>query len=255
MGAEVHYHNGRIIIRKSMIEDFSICPYKFKKVWLDREIKHANQVMLAGTRFHDFAERFFDYALAVDPDDWEYFIHPDFVPFEVEQLLWFINRERNRYYNLEAQGRLDEFMPVMREAKLQSETYLLESTVDRIDWYDKKKGELSIVEYKTGGKINDHSLTRQLAFYTLIWQDMLEFGKVVNLQLVNPRLGVVKDYPMNERLIDRVLNDIMKLRKAIKEVSFPRKCSEFIYPYCVMCSPDECGIWKESDTVYRFADL
>lgn len=255
MGAEVHFVNGKMMIRKSMIEDFSICPYKFKRVWIEHEVKKPNQVMAVGTRFHDFANQFFDFAGAVDPDEWEYFIHPDFKPMEVDMLLWFINRERNRYYNLEAQDRLDEWMPLFREQKLESHTYYLESTVDRIDWWDKKNGELCIVEYKTGGKVNDTSLVRQLAFYTLAWEDMIGYGKVVNLQLVNPKLGVVRDYKLHDRMLDRVMQDVMKLRKALREQNFPRKCNEIIYPYCMMCSPDECGIWKESDTISSFVDL
>lgn len=240
----IYAPDGRMYIRKSMLEEFSFCPYKFKRVWVDGVEKRPNYAMLMGTRFHDFAETFFDYCLGVDPERWDEFIPQQFVPTEASMAKWFIERERNRYYDLRDQNRIDEFIPITREDKMTSDTLLLTSTVDRVDWYDKEKNLISIVEYKTGKKINDESLIRQLAFYTLLWNDTRRRGDVFNLQLINPRIGVVRNYTVQQWHLDKVMREISRLRTAMKSNDYPRKCSDVKLAFCQLCTPSECGSWK-----------
>lgn len=241
--------DGRMYIRKSMLEEFTFCPYKFKRVWIDGVEKRPNQAMLMGTRFHDFAEKFFDYCLGITPDRWDEFIPRQFIPEEAEMAKWFIEREQNRYYELEEAGRLNEFMPIAREDTMTSSTLLLTSTVDRIDWFDKSKDQISIVEYKTGRKVNEESLIRQLAFYTLLWNDVRRKGIVVNLQLVNPRLKIVRNFSVQQWHLDKAMKGISKLRAAIRNNDYPRKCSNVKLAFCQLCTPDECGFWKNVQNV------
>jgi len=138
-------------IRKSMIEDYEFCPLRFKKTWLrDTPLNRRAYIMDVGTRFHDFAAKFFDYCFALDPEDWEEMIHPDFAPMEVDMLKWFIEMERLRYRDHEKRGELDSWMPLQRELKMLVPAMQISGTMDRIDWACKEKNELAIIEYKTG---------------------------------------------------------------------------------------------------------
>lgn len=239
--------NGILNIRKSMLEDFGFCPHRFKKVWIDGVQRKPNQVMLMGTRFHDFAEKFFEYALIVEPERWNEFIPKEFVPEEVAMASWFIQNERERYFALKDEGRLGEFLPILREFKLNSAKLFLEGTVDRVDWLNREKGLAVAVEYKTGKSINHESLTKQLAMYALMYHDMRLQGDIVGLRLINPRLGVQKDFKLERWHTDKVLKDIVKLRDALRSNSFPPKCTDVKFAFCRMCTPEESGIKEGFD--------
>lgn len=247
--------NGILNIRKSMLEDFGFCPHRFKKVWVDGVTRKPNQVMLMGTRFHDFAQTFFEYALVVDPNRWMEFIPKEFVPEEVSMASWFIQNERERYSALKEAGRIGEFLPILREFKLNSPKLYLEGTVDRIDWLDREKNQAIAIEYKTGRSINHESLTKQLAMYALMYHDMKLQGDIVALRLINPRLGVQKDYKLERWHTDKVLKDIVKLRDAIREQNFPPRCTDVKFAFCRMCTPDESGIKIGYDDTPFSADV
>lgn len=232
-------------LRKSCLEDWSWCPYKFKHVWIDGNEAVVNRPMAVGTRFHDFADLFFDICLGVDPDEWELLVPVDELqPDEVEMWEWFARNEMERYYELRDKDRLDEFMPIMREFKMENAGLMLESTCDRADWECKPLGMVAIVEYKTGGKINDRSLERQLAFYSMLWKDTLGIGEVGVLRLINPRLQVVKDYELTKRAVNEVNKVIGQIRDALESGEYPRKCSQNKYPYCRVCEPGESGAFR-----------
>jgi CRISPR/Cas system-associated exonuclease Cas4 (RecB family) len=203
--------------------------------------------MLMGTRFHDFADIFFEYALVVDSAKWLEFIPKEFIPEEVAMATWFVQAEQARYKTLSEQDRLDEFLPILREFKLNSYKLYLEGTVDRVDWIDKKKNQAVVIEYKTGRSINHESLTKQLAMYALMYHDMRLQGDIVGLRLINPRLGVIKDYKLERWHTDKVLKDIVKLRDAIRDKKFPAKCTDVKFAFCRMCTPSESGIKEGFD--------
>lgn len=254
MGFEAHYNkDGIMFIRKSMIEDFTFCPYRFKKTWIDNMTKRANQVMIVGTRFHDFANTFFDYCGAYPPEYWEHFVPKEFIREEREMALWFIKYERERFERFAAEGKSSQWFPVMRELRMKSEALFLEGTCDRIDWYNQDKEQVIIVEYKTGRSMNDQSLTRQLAFYSMLWQDTMgQSGEVALLRVLNPRLGLVKDYKVDNWMTDRVMKDVVALRNAIRENKFAIKCSEIKCAMCKACSPQEALVSKGD--IVRFAN-
>ncbi len=248
MGHEAHYTpDGKIYLRKSMIEDFAWCPWRYNLVWNENIVKRPTQAMLAGTRFHEFAEKFFDYCGAISMDRWDEFIPEQFKSVEVKMASWFIEYERKRYHKLEMQDRLDEFRPIIREHRMISHKMVMESTVDRVDWWDKQKGEVCLVEYKTGSKVNDESLIRQLSFYMILWQETMNVGNVTHFKLINPRVGVEKIYPVKMWYIDKVIREISKIRKAIAEGNYPRTCNDVKYAFCRQCSLEDAGLLDDSE--------
>jgi hypothetical protein len=237
------YLNDKLLIRKSMIEDFSWCPWKFKDVWIDRHTKTPNQAMLLGTRFHDFAYKFFDYYITLPIDEWEVMIPDQFIEKEKQWARWFINQERLRYRRLQQDNRLDEFKPILREQNIQNIKLCIESHPDRVDWYNKEDDEICITEYKTGGSVNWKSIKRQLAFYALLWENTIGLGKITKIQLINPRLRISQMVDLDPWEVDKSIQDIIKIRKAMKYNDFKRSCSPIIHPYCMLCSPSESGMY------------
>lgn len=237
--------NDVLLIRKSMIEDFIMCPWKFKRIWLDGVKKTPNQDMLVGTRFHDFMQAFFEHMM---PEEyWLDMIPDEFIPLEKQWAAWTIGKERERKHALEAAGRMDEFLPVKLEFNMISHRLYLESTPDRIEWYDKSKGQMCAVEYKTGNNTNWESIKRQLALYAILWDDVVRLGKITHIKLVNPQAKVYRTIPLDSWEKDRVYKTIGAMRKAIKEEKFVHKCHEAILPYCMLCSVDETGMYPEDD--------
>lgn len=237
--------NDVLLIRKSMIEDYIMCPWKFKRIWLDGATKTANQDMIVGTRFHDFMQAFFEHMM---PEEyWLDMIPDEFIPLEKRWAAWAIEKERERKHELEALGRQDEFLPVKLEFNMVSPRLYLESRPDRIEWYDKAAGQMCAVEYKTGGSVNWESIKRQLALYAILWDDVVGLGKITHIKLVNPQADIYKTIPLDTWEKDRVYKTIGAMRKAINGGKFVRKCHEAILAYCGLCNVDETGLFPADD--------
>lgn len=245
MGHELRWSGDTPWIRKSCLEDWFWCPWKFKHVWIDENYAEPNRAMVVGTRFHEFAEIFFDYCGAIAVEDWIECVPVDTLqPDEVEMWCWFVEMEQQRYWQLLDAGRIEEFQPIFREFKMENPERYLESTCDRADWECKQLGMVSLIEYKTGEKINKRSLERQLAFYSILWTDTLGIGDVTSLKLINPRMKVVQEIELKQKVVAKVLDTINLMRWAIEHNEYNRRCTQNMYPYCRVCTPQESGAFR-----------
>lgn len=234
-----------LLIRKSMIEDFIICPWKFKRIWIDGVKKVPNQDMIVGTRYHDFMEHFFTRLM---PEEyWLELIPEEFLDIEKEWCRWTIEEERKRKHYLESQGRQDEFLPVKLEFNMVSPRLYLESKPDRIEWYDQSKGQMCAVEYKTGNNTNWQSVKRQLAMYAILWDDVVKLGKITHIKLINPQTRTYQTIPLDSWEKDHVYKTIGNMRKALKDGVYKKSCNEIMYAYCLLCEPNETGMFPEDD--------
>lgn len=237
--------NKVLLIRKSMIEDFIMCPWKFKRIWIDGEKKKPNQDMIVGTRYHDFMQAFFEHMM---PEEYWYDMIPDeFIETEKRWAAWTIEKESERKRTLEAEGRGDEFLPIKLEFNMISPRLYLESRPDRIEWFDKSKNQVCAVEYKTGNSVNWESIKRQLALYAILWDDVVRLGKITHIKLINPQAGIYKTVSLDTWEKDRVYKTIGNMRKALKGGMYPRKCHEAILAYCGLCTVDETGMYPPDD--------
>lgn len=237
--------NKVLLIRKSMIEDFIMCPWKFKRIWIDNEKKKPNQDMIVGTRYHDFMQAFFEHMM---PEEYWYDMIPDeFIETEKRWAAWTIEKESERKRTLEAEGRGDEFLPIKLEFNMISPRLYLESRPDRIEWFDRSKNQVCAVEYKTGNSVNWESIKRQLALYAILWDDVVRLGKITHIKLINPQAGIYKTVSLDTWEKDRVYKTIGNMRKALKGDIYPRKCHEAILAYCGLCTVDETGMYPPDD--------
>lgn len=237
--------NDVLLIRKSMIEDYIMCPWKFKRIWIDGVKKVPNQDMIVGTRYHDFMQAFFEHM--VPEEYWLDMIPDEFIETERQWAAWTIEKERERKHFLESQGRGDEFLPVKLEYNMVSPRLYLESRPDRIEWFNKEAGQMCAVEYKTGNSVNWESIKRQLALYAILWDDVVKLGKITHIKLINPQAGIYRTINLDTWEKDRVYKTIGAMRKALKEGIYPHKCNEVIYAYCLLCKPEDTGLYPEDD--------
>lgn len=255
MAKEIHFtDDGKLYIGKSMVESYLFCPRQFELQYLKGQQGEANQVMVMGTRFHEFAFKFFDYCEVVEPDHWEVFIPEEFSQIENDMAAWFIRYERNRLYELTKAGKEDLWRPAFRELRMVDDELILESTVDRGDWISKDEQIVRLVEYKTGSAVNERSLVRQLAFYAILWM-VGGFGTVKELQLINPKMQISPVYPMSDDLLKSTMKDIIKLRRALDTNNFTPKCTEGKFAACQRCTLVEAQLDVTDEFLEKCADL
>jgi len=210
-----------IYIRKSMIETYKWCPYQYYLTYIDKIPIPVTYAMVLGTRFHDFAEQFFDIS---EPSTISL---EGYTEHEKPLYEWFVAYEQIR------KNKVKNYLPYALEIKLQSERLLLSGTIDRIDIED--DSTYTVVEYKTGKKIDDNSIVRQCSLYKLLIEDTLPIH-ISKYRAINPRIKEVREYEINERDIKKTLQDIELVREA---TVFKKSCSLFKYPYCKMCTIDD----------------
>lgn len=224
-------------VRKSHVESYSFCPRQFYLQYIQCIDVPENYAMSVGTRFHQFADKFFDIAPTVDPSKWYGLIPRQFGIFEKDMAGKFIDYEK-MLFALEP----ETFMPACREIDLVSDTLLLAGQLDRIDWVSKDENEVRIVEYKTSAGVNESSLKRQFGIYTLLVEDTLGF-KVVDTRLINPRLNLYIDYGLPS--LNTAEKWISIIRSAFEDPeSIQPKCSGGKYAVCQLCTTtEEAGLY------------
>ena len=229
-----------LFVRKSHIESYSFCPRQFYKQYVLEQDANPTYAMTSGTRFHDFAEKFFDVAPDFIPTDWHSFIPIEFGHYEYEMASWFIHYEVARF--IDKPDNL--WIPAYREIKVSSDEHLLSGTIDRIDWVDPDENTVTVVEYKTSKGVDEDSLKRQLGFYTIMVEEDLGLT-VENVRLINPRLKKYLDFGRPDTKLPLKWAD--KIRAAYYDESLcAPKCSYVKYAVCQVCkTPHEAGLFRD----------
>jgi CRISPR/Cas system-associated exonuclease Cas4 (RecB family) len=239
-----------------MLESYEFCPRQFYHQFVEGVQKDANQKMLIGTRFHEFAERFFDYAEVIPQEHWDELIPLEHLnDEEITMYEWFVSYQRSRLTLLTKEDRVNEFIPLYRELYMICDHVQIKSTLDGAEWVSKKHDTVRLLEYKTGSKMNTESAIRQLAFYAVLWELSGNPGTVTELRLINPRLQAVYTAELTEDLKKAALLRVAKLRTAIDKNDFPYKCSDGKFAACHMCTLEELPRLFPDDGFERFSDI
>jgi len=224
-------------LSKSAIESFGYCPYSFYLKYIQKFKTPPNEAMLRGTRFHKFAEEFFDKCDEVKPDEWESLIDTTLKEDEQEYQRWFIRKERERYNKLLEESKEDYFIPEFREVHLNSPELKLHGYIDRIDCNDKVKKTYTLVEYKTSKKYKPADVKRELSYYRMLWDaTMEEVGTITQVCIINPECGEYQYYKVSERNMNAAKNLMCKVREAIAKNEFPRPMNMYKCQYCDLCT-------------------
>lgn len=218
-------------ITKSQLECYRICPWSFKKRYIDKVRTPATPAMEMGTRFHEFAERFFIHFDKLKADKWFNFIPTSFAPAEQDMAKWFLNYERERFNKMP----FKKWMPLKLEDKLRSHTQYLSGYIDRVDWCDPDEKTVTIIEYKTGNSVNASSIRQQGAFYKMLWDEFYPDTTATEIKLINPKIEKEYVFDIKPASIRAVNEHLAALRDAISCDLFPRDCSIVKYGFCSLC--------------------
>jgi len=232
------YKHVPFYVRKSHIESFSFCPRQFYLQYIEERQPFENYAMTSGTRFHNFAELFFQVCDDYDPSQWMSFIPKEFGGYERPAAEYFIEREMFRKKHAK------HFQPAFLEIELFSDTHLLGGRLDRVDWIDQEKKTVEILEYKMSSKLNELSLKRQLGFYTILVEEVLGLT-VENVKLINPRLKETINFGRPDTDLPLKWADKIREHYENPELCIP-KCSTGRYAVCQMCqTTEEAGLFKD----------
>lgn len=227
----------KIRLSKSAIEAFGYCAKSFEIKYLKKFKTPPNEVMLRGTRFHKFAEEFFDHCDEYAPEDWEQMIDTTLKEDEQQYQRWFIEQERFRYMKLLNEGKAEEyFIPAYREVHLNAPELKLHGYIDRIDCNNKEKRTYTLVEYKTSKKYKPADVKRELSYYRMLWDEtMKDIGTITHVLIINPECQEYQYYKVSERNMTAAKNMMAKLREAIAKNDFPRPMNLYKCNYCDLC--------------------
>jgi len=194
------------------------------------------RAMTSGTKMHSLFEKFFDKYETEEPKDWlNLFPIESLDKDEQEQCKYFVEQERFRYDDLVKKNRVDEFIPLAREIRIDSDALDLKGYIDRVDIKEKGK-EVTLVEYKTGNVVNLSSIRSELSFYRLLWDEKYgDKGKTTQFLLINPRRGVYQYMKSYNKSLKAMENKIEKLRCAIENNDFPKMPFDKKCAVCGMC--------------------
>lgn len=219
-------------ITKSMIFSYEFCPVQFYKSYILRERRPQTPQMAMGTRFHEFAEWFFGQCPNVDIANWDHMVPPSFNSKERGMAQYLIDHERDRYKLLGAEA----FTPYGCEVWCQSERLKIRGYIDRVDWVNKDDGIVRLVEYKTGMRAKIPQVKQELAFYSIMFNDVTDNKyDVQQLGIYYPALRCYKEYPLQRRDINAVTKKWDKLKKAIETNTFVEKCNDYKRQSCGLC--------------------
>lgn len=219
-------------ITKSMVFSYDFCPTQFYKNYILKEKRPPTPQMEIGTRFHEFAERFFGMALEVPPEYWCNFIPKSFTPPEKEMAGFFVQNEYQRYNLLGS----EDFMPMACEWWGQSEALKIRGYIDRVDYVNKDEGEIRLIEYKTSKKAKFPQVRQELAFYSILFNDVTENQyDVTTFGIYYPALKIYREFPIRKMDITLVTKKWDALKNALETDTFAEKCNEYKRMACGLC--------------------
>lgn len=219
-------------VTKSMIFSYFFCPVQFKKQYIDKIKQKPTYQMMVGTRVHDYYDTFFKNIDKFDISQWNDTIPDDFNEPEREMAEFFLDFERKRYEELD----YELFKPYSTELWCQSEKYHIRGFIDRIDWLNKDENELMLVEYKTGKSFKAPQLRQELAFYSILFNDVTDNQfNITHTACFNPNARRYEKWPLHKRDLTNTIKKWNKLLIAIENNVYEEKCSDFKRLFCNRC--------------------
>lgn len=87
---------------------------------------------------------------------------------------------------------------------------------------------------------------RQLAFYKLLWERNMRYGRITHARYINPRTQVYETIRFPQDITMTVLSDVSTMRCAIRDGTFKYQCNPVKYIICRLCDADECGVFDDA---------
>jgi len=223
-------------IRKSMMVDYDMCPYKFKRKYLDKIPAVFSPIAQLGTDFHSFADLFFDVVdygalqKATTIEEVRSIMRKtlDVANPSLSRLcLNFIDFEVDHFMRVRDIGK-EYFFPLAREVTLH--TKALKGTVDRIDLL--ADDTLCVFEYKTSPSLHLPLIRKECAFYKLLVEKSGKFDRdVSSYACFNPAIPEFVFGKIHKNSVRKVVQTLKNINRSLKQNDFPKK----VGPGCLYC--------------------
>jgi len=217
--------NKQLILSKSQANYFLQCPYKWKRIYIDKVKSEASPAQQRGIRIHSKIEKYYQN-----------------MEFD-EELRTFIEFENERLESINKEDKLKYFKPIFQELKLQDEDVGIRGICDAV-YINPDDEELIVVDYKTGkyyaDKFDDYRF--ELAVYSEL---LKKSGKIDGepkywaiLFVDQKRLFFEK---IDKKYIEKMYETIKEVRKGIKSGEYLPKKNQ----YCYWCQfKKECPLMR-----------
>jgi len=215
--------NPRQYVSGGMLGTFDFCPRCFEYVFLEGVKREVTEEVKLGSEYHRAMKEW-----VCGTRNSVEGLHP----VVAEWVTWTLELEGRRA------KRPGYHPPVMVERKFRSPDLLIEGHPDRVDWQDYERRTLAVVEYKTGHKVYERAVKVQLGFYGVLVSAVTGL-EVERLVMVNPRLKDVRIWDFDEGLVKMVARAVARIRYAVAEDKFPRRCTVGKFRVCHLCNFDE----------------
>jgi len=218
-------------LTKSQIFAFDYCPMQFYKRYIEKVRSPPSTEMLIGTRFHEFAEKFFQFTGEVPVENWELLIPRQFEGIERRMAENFVHYEQDRYIFLDGV----DYLPYACEWAGTSDRLKLRGYIDRIDWCNKEEKTVTLVEYKTSKRAKIPQVKQELALYKIMFEDLVPDLRVERIGVHYPYLNCYKEYNVSKREINGVTKKWNALKTALETETFTTAPNEYKCKWCNLC--------------------
>jgi len=227
-------------IHKSGMLVYLACPRRYYYEFIEKRQYERSISAQLGARFHDFAEKFFDFVersklerLVTFKETREYFNSLVEEDKSISGMQYnFVSFEAKRWVQLRNWWL---WFPVARELRVINDEMKMIGKIDRIDRTNDEM--LVIVEYKTGKRRQLSKIRKELAFYWLLLQGARGLPPEINpkrvkyIAMYNPSLNSVWYEELKKRTVTALKKSIKKFREGLNREDFETNPGE----QCMWC--------------------
>lgn len=232
------------ILSKSQANTYLDCPYKWKRIYIDKEYSKPSPPQLRGIKIHSKIEKAYnDIKLEPQPNS----KIPKIIRKDDEELKNLFIFDDDRISScVKPDGTFDikYFKPLFQELRMKNEEIGLKGIVDAI-YINPKDNKLIIIDWKTG-QYNKKNLD-DYRFELAVYAELLKHSDITDVEIGYIGIFFVdKNKLFFEELkqtdIDKMYETIEKVREGIKsEMYLPKKNK-----WCFFCQfKNECPLMKK----------
>lgn len=226
---------GQMKISKTLLETFRSCPYRFKKLFLERVPIQVGVEAKQGRDFHKFAFEFFDVVnykhlltLTLRREVVEYL--ETLIPnVNAEQRKFcgnFVQFEADHYLRLRHSMGIEKvmtyFVPIAREVEVETDAFF--GHIDRVDLLVSRR--LLSMEYKTVAYFNKQRARREGSFYAMIGNLSERFTMPFShTACYNARVNQFAVWKLHQATFRSIDVTLQEMKEAMESKKFGRKFS------------------------------
>lgn len=201
------------ILNKSQVNTFLQCPYKWKKIYVEKIRSKPSIYQMRGTKMHKQIETFYQHKKK---------------PEETEEIGKFLEFEKKRIKDMMETKKIDHkyFYPLFQELKLSNPEIGLKGTMDAV-FINPKDDGIIVLDWKTGKYYGDNldSYRFELAVYSeLLNHSDITDEKVKYIAIYFVDQDILFFEELKQETIDKMYKTVQNVREGMEnEICEPKK--------------------------------